>query len=215
MGIFRKQTPDSKVADALDVMFAESKVDAVERRGLTNRPRYVTAQAKIISLGSEAVDPLLARLAELQGAVGSTPEHDLASDIIELLGKIGDERAVPVLTQLLPGIWATVHHALAATPAGTRVLIEASQSGDPNLRRRAMGMWVSRQYPAEIVDGLCRGLRDADLGVRNEAISAVIARGKADHAIVEALKDLRATDPNERVRDRADNALSRFGIRVT
>lgn len=215
MGIFRKQTPDSKVADALDVMFAESKVDAVERRGLTNRPRYVTAQAKIKSLGSEAVDPLLARLAKLQGAENYTPDHDLASDIIELLGKIGDERAVPTLTQLLPGIWATVHHALAATPAGTRVLLEASQSSDPNLRRRAMGMWVSQHYHGEVVDGLCRGLRDPDLGVRNEAISAVIARGTTNSAIVEALMELRAMDPNERARDRADNALNRLGIRMT
>ena len=104
--MFKKETPEIKIALALNAMLSEIKAEERDHRGTSNRPKYVAAQNTIESLGAAAVDPMLTHLEELKAAEKDSPEFWLASDVIKLLGDIGDERAVFHYR----GTAASVHH---------------------------------------------------------------------------------------------------------
>lgn len=211
MALFRK-SPESRVEKALGVMNAEYYADEREERGMMNRPRYVTAKESIRKLGKDATQPLLRHLERLEDAEAGSSKKFLADDIVQLLGDSRDPSAVPELESLLPGIWPSLPTALAKTEEGTQVLLKAARSPDERLRARAMGVWSSNYRPAEVIEALEAGLRDADTYVRGEALSCVIARGRAEQPLITALLDMRSSDPQEKLRDRADSALRRLGV---
>lgn len=63
----------------------------------------------------------------------------------------------------------------------------------------------------EVLNALCAGLKDTDLNVRIYALSAVAARAKADAPLITTLRDIRASDPDQHIRDRADSTLRKLG----
>lgn len=211
MTLFRRN-PHSQVQKALSIMGAEMKANDKDGRGLMNRPRYVTAQQTIRKLGQEATQPLLRSLERLRMAEDGSPAKWLANDVIELLGDTRDESAVPKIAPLLSGIWPSLPRALAKTEAGTQILLEAARSPNSHLRAQAMEVWASRYRPAEIVEVLVAGLRDTHQYVRHEAVSSIMAREQAEQPIINALLDVRSSDPVEKLRDRADSALRKVGV---
>lgn len=202
-----RRGPGAQVDKAVVTIKDELAADERERRGLRNRPRYVAAKQAILRLGKDATSHVLRHLKQLEDAELGSNERYVADDLIELLGNLRDPDAVPKLSSLMGGIWVTLSYALAKTDEGTRALLEAAQSPDEHIRATAMGVWSSDFRPTEVVAALESGLVDSSAYVRHEAISSAIARGRGDDRIISALWRIRSSDPDERLRERADSAL--------
>lgn len=208
--IFFRRDPGAQVDKAIVIITDECAADEREGLGLRNRPRYLAAKQAILKLGRDATSHVLRHLKQLEDAELGSNERYVADDLIELLGNLRDPDAVPKLSSLMGGFSATLSFALAKTDEGTRALLEATRSPDEHIRATAMGVWSSDFRPTEVIAALESGLVDSSAYVRHEAISSAIARGRADDRIISALRRIRSSDPDERLRERADSALRRL-----
>ena len=211
MPFFEK--PPVTVRKSLSIMKDELLANDIDQRGTHSRPKYQSAKQAIIRLGVRATPTLLEELKEHETSDLGSIERSLAEDIVEVLGKIGDTSAVPALVDLLPGIWVCVPGALASSQEGTDKLLAAAQSSDSHVRSAAVnGLWRTEYQKVAALSALATALADEDQSVRNNAVSAVIARGRPDGVLIDALQLMLRSDVDDRLRDRAESALRQLGV---
>jgi HEAT repeat protein len=88
--MFRRASKDP-VEAALDTLRRQHRENNQRGVGLMNMPKHRRAKEDLVGMGADAVPALIAVLtAEREGDV----EDGVAGDIAEVLGEIGDPRAV-------------------------------------------------------------------------------------------------------------------------
>jgi hypothetical protein len=139
------------------------------------------------------------------------PDPDLRERAAEVLGKIGDSRAVEPLVLALGDPFSSVREraADALGKIGTRAvepLIAALKDADSNFRERAAGALGKIGTPA--VGGLIAALKDPESDVRGRAAKVLgkIGDSRAVEPLIAALGD-----PDTYVRFCASEALGKIG----
>jgi len=145
-----------------------------------------------------------------------TPEGEvdiaIANDAADVLGDIGDPRAVPYLQGMLGEHLMVVSRALARTPEGVDALLEAL--GDPNESVRmeaALGLGFAKANHASATTALATALSDSSQGVWHNAANAASILRHADPVLVASLATVAEKDSTEHVRKMAARALRELG----
>jgi HEAT repeat protein len=172
-----------------------------------NRQVSQAAQLALISMGSEAVEPLLDQL----------PHSDAKQsyEIINVLAKIRDPRAVPIVSECLFADHSAVRLAAAeclgmignrrATIPLLKALQESAHSGVQLWIVQALG----RLADSRSIDALLSVMQTTDSpALRYTAIEALGLIG--DRRVVEPIK-LYLNDASQHVRSRVEAALERLG----
>jgi HEAT repeat protein len=172
-----------------------------------NRQVSQAAQLALVSMGSEAVEPLLDQL----------PHADVKQsyEIINVLSKIRDPRAVPTVSEYLFADHSAVRLAAAeclgmignrqATIPLLKALQESAHSGVQLWIVQALG----RLADSRSVDALLSVMQTTDSSaVRYTAIEALGLIG--DRRVIESIK-LYRDDESQHVRSRVEAALERLG----
>ncbi len=115
---------------------------------------------------------------------------------VEALGIIGDPMAIPPLVEILgdpnPYIVYCASVALKRLPEDEviKVLVEAYQTSEPNLRRRIIKM-LGEMKAISAISYIIQGLNDADKRVRYEAVEALhrIGDRSAAYEVIKTLHD--------------------------
>src|SRR5690349_1457809 len=144
--------------DSIPELIAKLNKDSRQKR---------IAVSALIQLGEEAVDPLIAALStknlstETQGV------------LIKILSKIGDKRAVPILSERLQfkDYWFAASHGLLRMDA-LAPLYQALASPKIDLRRQAVSV-LSHKLVEKDMHLLLSFLDDTDEKVRSSAIFAL------------------------------------------
>jgi len=102
-----------------------------------NRPRYTSAISALTRMGGAAVPTLLEALNGRQDDPGDI-EKGVTDDVVEVLRKIGDPRAVAPLRRLLGDYDHAVAPALATIPdpAALQTLLDATSDPDFTTKNR-------------------------------------------------------------------------------
>lgn len=200
--------PDAVYAQ-IEIMRDETAANERDNRGLQNRPRYTKARDTLIGMGAEAVPTLIEALQQSLDA--NEEKHQLPADIVNLLGKIGDPRAIEPLSSLLHGsmpTFAAVALGTIGSPDAKAVLLGALETEE--LREyAAKGLAFTRSGDPEIVTALLRATDDTRYWVAGAAIHA-LAELRAT-AATEKLTLLAENADEDRVRAAARSALAQLG----
>ncbi|MDQ3678213.1 MAG: HEAT repeat domain-containing protein [Actinomycetota bacterium] len=215
MGIFsrkpRLQGPEAVHAH-LQTMREQVEVNEREGRGLLNMPRYGEAVAALRTMGQTAVPTLVEVLPrEVDMAVEKAP--NIASEIVEILGKSGDPTVVDLLVSVMDGTrfpeypgatWGAMALGHMGTHEAQAAL--AAALSDSELREYAAKgcMFLAEPRP-EVVDQLLEAATDEAYWKANAAIHTLaklrVARARP------VLDELAANAHNDRVRSAAERAL--------
>lgn len=202
-----------KVGQHVNTILAEYKANERDRRGLVNRPRYVAAKSALVSMGSPAVTGLVEKLLDCWASEQQI-ERDVANTIAEVIGEIGDPKAIDPLLELLGEPIPELAYALAAIqhPDAVRGLIAAL--ADPTKTTSAIvGLTHTVLCRDEVVSLVITELRtNASINVRFEAAYALEILGVGRSAAIEALRDA-LDDESQSVSNRADRSLRELGFR--
>jgi hypothetical protein len=199
--------PRAAVLEQLAIITDELELNQIDPRGTMNRPRYNRAMATIAAMEQMAVAPLLEILDGPHGESGSV-QQSVIWDVVELLGAIGDIRAVEPLRRLLAGPNPSVPLALARMKdlAGLQVLLDAVRSDpDAHVRARAAsGLGSSRLRTEGVVAALVEALGDASGHVRGHAARALGGLEIPSQPTLQALATVEHDDPMEWARNGAE-----------
>lgn len=207
--------PRETVIEQIAILRAEHERDEVERRGLQNRPRYRSAIATLNKMGAAGVTPLLEALDRdcdgTRGEQGDPTKIGLFNDVVEVLGKIGDPRAVEPLARRL-GQGSGVSLALAGLPGGRQALLDAIGDEDAAVEWDAMqGLGQTHSRDPAVAAALLVVLRDGQFHSRYKAAAALGDLGCRDRNVIEALAAIiRDKDEDEYVQRDAQKALERL-----
>jgi HEAT repeat protein len=211
--LFRRapKDPNERVHALIDVLRQQHRENNRRGVGLTSMPKYARAKRDLADLGGGAV-PALIGLLSASRPDRDTPEGDVefavAHDIAEVLGDIGDPRAIePMMGQFKNYVVAT-HGALAKFPAGIDALLRGLDDDDDYVRGCCIqGLGLATVERVRAAHGLARALDDAHDENRREAALAAWRLGLGDPQLVAALQRHAEQDSNDRVRDKARDAL--------
>jgi HEAT repeat protein len=136
-------------------------------------------------------------------------ENDVANDIAEVFGTIGDSRAVEALMACFKQYVVTAPRALAQFPAGVDALLGALEDPDEFIRSTSVdGLAFSSDDRA--ADALAGSLRDPSPSVRRSAAHAALIRGTASQTVVAEIGRMAGEDPDQRVQKMADSAFRKL-----
>jgi HEAT repeat protein len=206
----RAKDPSEQAAASIAVLRQQQQENNVRRVGLMNMPKHKRAKDDLTCLGSDAVPALLAVLATPRKPASEAPddyiENDVANDIAEVLGAIGDARAVEPLMACFRQYIVTAPRALAQFPAGVDALLGALDDPDDFMRSTSLdGLAFSPDGRA--ADAVAGALRDPAPWVRRSAAHATLIRGTASQAVVAEIGRMAREDPDPKVRKMAENAF--------
>ena len=207
----RTRTPADRAHAALAVIRdAYEQYEANHDSGL-NTPKYRRATEELASLGP-AVVPLLIEVLQAPRADGYSAEanvdRDVANDVAEALGAIGDARAIGPLMQAGREFITEAPRALSMFPEGREALYAGL--GDPDEWVRAhciQGLAYGPNPPENLREVVKRMLTDESGSVRHTAAQVVCGRQIGDPKLVPLLAHMMREDPEEKVRHMAENAL--------
>jgi HEAT repeat protein len=215
--MFRRQPKDpaERVRAALDLLAKQHRENNQRRVGLMNLPQYQRTKQELVRMGSEAVPALLQAL-RVPRASSDTPQGEIddgvANDVAEVLGDIGDPRAVGPLMSLFPQYIVSAQAALARFPQGVAALLGGLDDTDEFIRSCCIqGLGVATVERGRAVQGITKALDDPYPANRRAAALAAWQLGVADPQLVTALRDRAAHDDSERVRSKAGDALRQLG----
>ncbi|MDA0167071.1 hypothetical protein OM076_42820 [Solirubrobacter ginsenosidimutans] len=145
--IFRRQAKDpaDRVRDILDVLEQQHRENSQRAVGLVNMPKYQRAKRDLVVMGSEAVPALSEALnaprASTDTAAGQI-DDGVANDIAEVLGDIGDPRAVGPLMSSFKQYVVAAHAALGRFPEGVNALLSGLDENDETFEGAVSRAWV-------------------------------------------------------------------------
>jgi HEAT repeat protein len=212
MFFMRQPKEPAERIDAALVVLREQHLENNQRGiGLMHMPRHQRAKADLVRMGPAAV-PKLIEVLEAHRASADTPngriDDGVASDVAEVLGDIGDRRAIgPLLAQFKRHI-VSAQGALAKFPAGVDALLHGLGDPDEFIRGCCVcGLGVARVERCGAVRGITKALADPHAANRREACLAARHLAVRDAELIDALRQLSVGDPSERVREMAGDAL--------
>lgn len=215
--IFKRQQkdPNERVHADLAVLRQQHQENNQRDIGLMNMPKHRRAKQDLVSMGADAVPALLQAL-DAPRANRETPEGDVewgvANDVAEVLGAIGDPRAVGPLMAQFKNYIVSAQSALAAFPQGIEALLHGLDDSDQFIRSCCIqGLGLAKVDRPRAAQGIARAFGDPHAENRREAALAAWHLGVADPQLIEGLQRLAADDPSERVRDKAGDALRQLG----
>jgi len=215
--IFKRQQkdPSEQVRAGLAVLRQQHQENNQRDVGLMNLPKYQRAKQKLVNVGRDAVPALLDAL-NAPRASTDTPQGQIddgvANDIADILGAIGDPRAVGPLMAQFTSYIVSAQSALAAFPQGIDALIHGLDDSDQFVRSCCIqGLGLAKVDRPRAAQGIARAFGDPHAENRREAALAAWHLGVADPQLIAGLQRLAADDPSERVRDKAGDALRQLG----
>lgn len=214
-------TPDrdrKAVLRQLTIMRDEIHRNDVEDTGLINRPKYQKAYAALVAMGEAAVPTLIETVSHLGTENRDSPDHWTRLYAVDILGKIGDPKAVPCVEAFLGKPYPQVPAALGRMQEpGVRVLLAAITAEEDFMRgQAARGLGVCTVLQHQALQALMNCLGDPSPNVREAAASSIGDLGNAHPKLIEALRYIAATDPADWVRrmaERSANQLSQLDKR--
>jgi HEAT repeat protein len=221
--------------EQIEIMTQEAKADEAERRGTYNRPRYQNARQTLLDMGSDAVPAMIEALeqgferakrrvatvesldplSEERWAEESRAMEEIPSELVLLLGEIGDPRAVVPLAAVFRGPVTPPTDVPAAlgkihTPEAKVVLLGAlrdTASGSSTKRGfAAAGLCHWEHGDSEVVEALLEATDEANPGLARQAIHSLVRLGATEAA--ERLDYLSGAANDERLKEKARDALS-------
>lgn len=201
--------PRDAVLRQLGIMREEIRRNDVEHTGLVNRPRYNKAFSTLVSMGNPAVPTLLEVLDHLGDEDRDSPEHWVAVFAVDIIGRIGDPAAVPLLQALLGQPYGNVEMALGRMrEPGVRALLAALNHDDDFVRKQgAAGLGASTVLQGEVLRALVKGLRDPSAGVREASAASLARLGNTRPEVLDALRTVAQEDGVDWVRQMAERSL--------
>lgn len=211
--IFKRQPkdPNARVQADLAVLRQQHHENDQRGIGLMNMPKHQRAKRDLVVMGADAV-PALVQVLVAPHASTDTPEGQVedgvANDIAEVLGDIGDPRAVePLMAQFKRHI-VSAQPALASFSAGVDALLRGLGDSDEFVRGCCIrGLGLAKVERALAAGGVAKALGDSDASNRGDAALAARRLGVADPQLVAALQRVATDDPSERVRGKAQDAI--------
>lgn len=214
--IFRRQPkdPTERVQAALAVLRRQQQENNQRGIGLMNMPKHQRAKQELVSMGAEAVPALLQALSAPRAST-DTPQGQIddgvANDIADVLGDIGDPRAVGPLMAEFKHYIVGAQSALASFPAGVEALLDGLDDPDEFVRGCCVqGLGLAKVDRASAAQGIVCVLEDPHDQNRWHAALAAWHLGLADPELISGLQRVAANDPSERVRNKAQDALQQL-----
>jgi HEAT repeat protein len=207
----RPKDPSEQVAAALAVLRQQHEENNTRGIGLMNMPKHQQAKRGLVNIGSEAVPALLDAL-NAPRANTDTPQGQVddgvANDIADVLGAIGDPRAVGPLMAQFRNYIVSSQSALAAFPQGVEALLHGLDDHDEFIRSCCIqGLGLAKVDRARVAQGIAKAFADPHPENRREAALAAWRLGVPDPELITGLRRLITEDPSERVRGKATDAL--------
>jgi HEAT repeat protein len=211
--MFKRQPkdPNERVAAALAVLRQQHRENNLRDIGLINMPKHERAMQDLVRIGADAVPALVQTLCAPRPGT-DTPqgqvEDGVANDIADVLGDIGDPRAVEPLTAQFQHYIVTAQRALARFPQGVDALLGGLDDSDEFVRCCCVqGLGFARADRARAAMGITKALDDPYDHNRERAAMAARLLGYAEPQLISRLQQVAADDPTRRVRDKALDAL--------
>lgn len=210
----RPKDPSEQVAGALAVLQQQHEENNNRGIGLMNMPKHQQAKRGLVNIGSEAVPALLDAL-NAPRAKTDTPQGQVddgvANDIADVLGEIGDPRAVGPLMAQFKNYIVSSQSALAAFPQGVDALLHGLDDPDEFIRSCCIqGLGLAKVDRARAAQGIAKAFADPHAENRREAALAAWRLGVPDSELITGLRRLIAEDSSERVRGKASDALTQL-----
>jgi HEAT repeat protein len=218
MGLFGTKDPNKQVDDALEVLRQQHRENIEKHIGSLNMPKLQRARQKLVRAGPAVVPALLAFLStprvncittdESDTTTEDEVEYDVARTVAEVLGQIGDPRAVDVLMQQARDHYVDAESALAKFPEGVDALLRELDDDDSDMRAKCVsGLADAESDRPRVAHAMIRVLDDPFFDTRGDAAFAARNLGVADPGLIDALKRHAVEDENDMVRKKADLAL--------
>lgn len=203
--------PGDRVQADLAVLRQQREEQQQRNITLDKLPRHKRAKQDLISMGADAVPALVKALGDTPANTdtpSSNVRRDVAHDIADVLGDIGDPRAVEPLMAQFKNHITSAQDALAKFHEGVDALLRGITDPDDLIRLCCVsGLGHAKVDRASAAKGIAKGLSDPDSGIRFTAALAVFPLRVADPQLISELKRAAATDPSDRVRFKAEDAL--------
>lgn len=211
--MFRRD-PVKRTERLIDVLRQQHEINDARDIGLINMPKHKATMDQLARMGSDAVPVLLQTL--------TAPRHDsktaqgqldtgIANDVAEVLGSIGDPRAVGPLMEARKQHIIGAGHALGEFREGAEALIAGLDDSDDHVRVICLeGLaFASIDRPRKL-DAVKRGIRDPSAWVRRTAANTALISQVGDEELIAALSQAMQQDPDETVQRMAEKAHSRL-----
>jgi len=211
--LFRRQPKDPNERVQADLAVLRQQREEREQRNITmdKLPRHKRAKQDLISMGGDAVPALVEALGDSPAytdAPSSYVERDVTHDIADVLGDIGDPRAVEPLMAQFKNHITSAPMALAKFPEGVDALLRGMNDADAFMRSCCIqGLGHAKVDRVRAAKGIAKGLGDPSWENRFTAALAVFPLRVADPELIGELRRAAASDPSDRVRGKADDAL--------
>ncbi|MGH9128248.1 MAG: HEAT repeat domain-containing protein [Acidimicrobiales bacterium] len=217
----RPKDPAQQVEYALAVLRQQTTENERTDVGTDNMPKFQRAKRDLIRAGRDVVLALVDALHELEVAQAAvdeehyddpveTVERYISGVIIQVLGEIGDPRAVAPLFDAIrsKSLFGSEIALAKIDPEGVSALLAGLDDEDSYVRSRcATGLGFAKTDPGRAAKGIVKALNDVEAYNRERAVYAARNLHSRDPELLEALRHHAIADDNERIREKAESAL--------
>jgi HEAT repeat protein len=210
----RSRDPAERSAELLADLRQQHELNRVRELGLMNMPKHKQALEELKSLGPGAVPTLLEALSAPRvdpETVEGYVQDGVANDVAEVLGAIGDPRAVGPLMAAGQEYIVSAPRALATFSDGIDALLAALDDPDDAIRATSIrGLAFATRDRDRVLEAITRTLSDGSAQVRRTGAQAALIFEVADLALVAKLERVMREDHEDSVRKMAENAYRRL-----